>query len=184
VTLAGTDHLTADFSANNIGGRIEGGYRFAIPGVLGLPGRYGFTPYAAGQVQTFRTPSYSESAASGSSIFALAYSARTTTTIRTELGSWFDWTIPVDYGTSLTLRTRAAWAHDNWSDPSIAATFQSLPGSGFTVFGAAPGRDFLLSSAGAEINFKNGFSLAAWFDGEFAEHAQKYAGTGKLRYTW
>jgi uncharacterized protein with beta-barrel porin domain len=184
VTLAGTDHLTADFSANNIGGRIEGGYRFAIPGVLGLPGRYGFTPYAAGQVQTFRTPSYSESAASGSSIFALAYSARTTTTIRTELGSWFDWTIPVDYGTSLTLRTRAAWAHDNWSDPSIAATFQSLPGSGFTVFGAAPGHDFLLSSAGAEINFKNGFSLAAWFDGEFAEHAQKYAGTGKLRYTW
>jgi uncharacterized protein with beta-barrel porin domain len=184
VTLAGTDHLTADFSANNIGGRIEGGYRFAIPGVLGLPGQYGFTPYAAGQVQAFHTPSYSESAASGSSIFALAYSARTTTTIRTELGTWFDWTIPVDYGTSLTLRTRAAWAHDNWSDPSIAATFQSLPGSGFTVFGAAPAHDSLLSSAGAEIDFKNGFSLAAWFDGEFADHSQKYAGTGKLRYRW
>ena len=34
VTAPGTDHLTADFSANNVGGRIEGGYRFAIPGVL------------------------------------------------------------------------------------------------------------------------------------------------------
>ena len=89
VTVAGTDHLTADFSANNVGGRIEGGYRFAIPGALGWPGQYGFTPYAAGQVQAFRTPSYSESAVSGSSIFALAYDARTTTTTRTELGAWF-----------------------------------------------------------------------------------------------
>jgi uncharacterized protein with beta-barrel porin domain len=32
LTVAGIDHLTADFSANNVGGRIEGGYRFAIPG--------------------------------------------------------------------------------------------------------------------------------------------------------
>jgi uncharacterized protein with beta-barrel porin domain len=94
VTLVGTDHLTADFSANNVGGRVEGGYRFALPGMLGLAGRYGFTPYAAAQAQAFRTPSYSESAASGSSIFALAYNARTTTTARSELGGWFDWRIP------------------------------------------------------------------------------------------
>jgi len=41
VTVVGTDHLTANFSANNVGGRIEGGYRFAIPGMVGWPGRYG-----------------------------------------------------------------------------------------------------------------------------------------------
>jgi outer membrane autotransporter protein len=184
VTVTGIDHLTADFSANNVGGRIEGGYRFAIPGVLGWPGRYGVTPYAAGQVQTFRTPSFSESAASGSSIFALAFDARTTTTARTELGAWFDWSTPVDYGTTLVLRTRAAWAHDFWSAPNITAMFEALPGSSFTVTGAAPASDLLLASAGAEIWFRNGFSLAAWFDGEFAEHSQKYAGTGRLRYTW
>jgi uncharacterized protein with beta-barrel porin domain len=184
VTLAGTDHLAADFSANNVGGRIEGGYRFALPGVLGWPARYGVTPYAAGQVQTFRAPSYSESAASGSSVFALAYNARTTTTARTEVGAWFDWTIPTGYGTTLALRTRAAWAHDYWSAPNITAMFEALPGSSFTVTGAAPASDLLLASAGAEIGLGNGFSLAAWFDGEFAEHSQKYAGTGRLRYTW
>ena len=70
VTVAGIDHLTAGFSANNVGGRIEGGYRFAIPGFYGWPG-FGFTPYAALQVQAFRTPSYSEIAASGSPTFAL-----------------------------------------------------------------------------------------------------------------
>jgi uncharacterized protein with beta-barrel porin domain len=183
LTVAGTDDLTAQFSANNVGGRIEGGYRFAIPGVFSLPG-FGFTPYAAFQAQAFRTPSYSEIAASGSSAFALAYSAQTTTTTRTELGAWFDRTIALDNGAVLALRSRNAWAHDHWSDPSITATFQSLPGSSFTVFGAAPARDSWLSSAGAEIGFRNGISLAAWFDSELAKRSQTYTGTARLRYTW
>jgi hypothetical protein len=42
----------------------------------------------------------------------------------------------------------------------------------------------LQDAAGAEMLFRNGFSLAARFDGEFAEGTQKYAGTGRLRYTW
>lgn len=180
-----SDHLTADFSAYNIGGRIEGGYRFALPGAMDWPGRYGLTPYAAGQVQVFHTPSYSEIAVSGSSAFALTYDARTTTTLRTELGAWLDWSSSIDHHTALVLRTRAAWAHDEWSSPSINARFQSLPGSAsFTVVGAEPASDLLLVSAGAEFLFRNGFSIAARFDGEFAEGSRKYAGTGRLRYTW
>jgi uncharacterized protein with beta-barrel porin domain len=183
VTLAGTDHLAAQFDANNIGGRLEGGYRFAIPS-LGWPGRSGLTPYAAVQVQSFRTPSYSETALSGASVFALSYNARTITTTRTELGTWLDWSIPVDYGTTLTLRGRAAWAHDNWSAPNITAGFQALPGSTFVVTGAAPATDLLLASAGVEIWFRNGFSLGARFNGEFAENSRTYSGMGLLRYTW
>jgi outer membrane autotransporter protein len=183
LTVAGIDHLAADFSAQNVGGRIEGGYRFAIPGAFNLPG-FGFTPYAAAQVQTFRTPSYSEIAPSGASTFALAYNARTTTATRTELGAWFDRTVAIDNDTKLSLRTRAAWAHDHWSNPSITAAFLSLPGSSFTVFGAAPAHDSLLSSGVAEISFRNGISLAGRFDSEFARHSQIYAGTARLRYTW
>jgi uncharacterized protein with beta-barrel porin domain len=183
VTVAGTDHLAADFDANNIGGRLEGGYRFAVPSV-NWPGQYGFTPYAAAQVQSFRTPSYSETALSGSSIFALSYDARTITTTRTELGTWLDWSIPVDYGTRLSLLGRAAWAHDFWSAPDITAGFLALPGSSFVVTGAAPATDLLLASAGVEVGFRNGFLVGARFDGEFAEHSQKYSGMGRLRYTW
>jgi uncharacterized protein with beta-barrel porin domain len=183
VTVAGTDHLAANFDANEIGGRLEGGYRFAIPS-LGWPGWSGLTPYAAVQVQSFRTPSYSETALSGASVFALSYNARTITTTRTELGSWLDWSIPVDYGTTLSLRGRAAWAHDEWSAPNITAGFQALPGSIFVVTGAAPATDLLLASAGVEIGFRNGFSVGARFDGEFAENSRKYAGMGRVRYTW
>mgnify|MGYP000884394253 CR=1 FL=1 len=47
------DHLTASFNAQNYGGRIEGGWRFAT--VLG-----GVAPYAAVQAQAFHTPAYNE----------------------------------------------------------------------------------------------------------------------------
>lgn len=184
LTVAGTDHLTAEFSAHSVGGRIEGGYRFIIPGILGMPGVYGVTPYAAGQVQSFRTPSYSEGAAFGSPIFALAYEARTITTIRSELGAWFDWSTRIDDGAALTLRTRAAWAHDQGSDPSINASFVALPGSRFTEFGAAPARDSVLASASAEISFSNRISLAGKFDSELANRSQTFIGTARLRYTW
>lgn len=184
VTVAGTDHLTADFSANNIAGRIEGGYRFAVPDAFGLLPGLGVTPYAAFQMQAFRTPSYSETAASGSSAFALDYDAHTTTTFRTELGAWFDERIVLDHDAVLTLRSRAAWAYDYWRDYNMTATFQQLPGSTFTVLGAAPMRDSLLASAGAEISFRNGISIAGLFDGDFAENSRMYSGFVRLRYSW
>lgn len=179
----GGDRLTADFSANNVGGRIEAGYRFVMPSMFGLP-RYGFTPYAALQVQAFYMPSYSESSFSGPSVFALDYAARTTNALRTELGAWFDWTTPLDNGMKLTLLTRAAWAHDEVSDPTVLALFQTLPGSNFTVIGAGTAPNSALFSAAAWLAFGRGLALGARFDGEFAERSQTYAGMGMLRYAW
>jgi outer membrane autotransporter protein len=183
VTVVGTDNLTADFSATNFGGRVEGGYRFAIPDMSGFQ-EYGITPYAAGQVQSYHTPSYSEAAASGSSIFALDYNERNITTIRSELGARFDWSAPISADSLLTLRGRAAWAHDNWSEPNMTAMFQTMPGPLFTVYGAFPARDLLLASAGAEVRYANGISFAMSFDSEFADQSQNYGGTGRLRYVW
>lgn len=183
LTVAGIDHLAANFSANSFGGRIEGGYRFAIPGAFDLPG-FGFTPYAAFQMQAFHTPSYSEFAVSGASTFALNYNAHTTTITRTELGAWLDRPVLLSDGAVLSLRSRAAWAHDEWSDPGMTASFQSLAGSSFTVVGATPVHDSLLTSAVAEISFRNGISLAGKFDSELAPRSQTYVGTARLRYIW
>jgi uncharacterized protein with beta-barrel porin domain len=182
VTVAGSDGLTAGFDANDIGGRIEGGYRFAIPDIFSMP-RLGFIPYAAFQMQAFYTPSYGE-IASGSSQFALSYNAQTTTVTRTELGAWFDNNIVLDNGALLTLRDRVAWAYDNWSNYSMTAAFEQLPGSSFTVIGATPTRDSLLASASAEIAYSNGVSLAGLFNTELAEDSRTYSGFIRLRYTW
>jgi uncharacterized protein with beta-barrel porin domain len=183
VTVSGTDNLTADFNATNLGGRVEGGYRFVVADLSGFQ-EYGITPYAAGQVQSYRTPSYSEAAASGSSIYALDYDERKITTIRSELGARFDWSAPIDANSLLMLRGRAAWAHDNWSEPNMNAMFQAMPGPLFTVYGALPARDLLLATVGAEVRYGNGISFAVSFDSEFAEQSLNFGGTGRLRYVW
>jgi uncharacterized protein with beta-barrel porin domain len=86
--------------------------------------------------------------------------------------------------TPLILRARLAWAHDWVSNPALNATFESLPGTGFTVFGAPIPHDSALTSASAQVFFTPRWSLTAKFDGEFAGDAQTYAGSGTLRYMW
>ncbi|MEI6367913.1 MAG: autotransporter domain-containing protein [Planctomycetota bacterium] len=95
VTVAGSDHLRANFIAESIGGRLESGYRFDTKPV-------GATPYVALQVQNFWTPSYTETAVSGSNAFLLSYNAQSTTAIRTELGIWLDKMIALDRGNELS----------------------------------------------------------------------------------
>ena len=84
----------------------------------------------------------------------------------------------------IILRQRVAWAHDWVSNPALTAAFQALPATSFIVNGAAPPKNLLLASAGAELHLSPRVSLAAKFDGEFASRAQSYAGTATLRYAW
>jgi outer membrane autotransporter protein len=177
VTVSGSDKLAARFDAHSFGGRVEAGNRFASRWV-------DVTPYAALQMQSFRTPSYSESAVSGSNTFALSYEARSTTSTRTELGAWFDHTIALDRGHALALRSRAAWAYDRSSNSSTRAVFQTLPGSNFTVNGGENAPNSLLASIAAELRLINRWSVGARFDGELASRSQTYAGTGTVRYAW
>ena len=179
VAAAGSDQLRAEFDANSYSGRIEGGYRFVAPWTGGV----GITPYAAGQFTTFDLPSYAEQVLSGAGSFALAYGAKDVTDARSELGFRTDKSFLVRDGI-LTLRTRFAWAHDYDPDRSIAATFQALPGASFVVNGAAQAADSALTTASVEMKWKNGWSAAATFEGEFSDVTSSYAGKGVVRYVW
>jgi uncharacterized protein with beta-barrel porin domain len=177
VTIAGLDHLRAEFNANTYSGRIEGGYRFVAP-VLG-----GITPYAAGQFVTFDLPAYAETVVSGAPNFALNYGAQSVTDSRSELGIRTDKSFAVQNGI-LTLRSRIAWAHDFDPDRAIGATFQTLPGASFVVNGAAQASDSALTTGSVEMKWRNGWSAAATFEGEFSNVTQSYAGKGVVRYIW
>jgi outer membrane autotransporter protein len=177
VTIAGTDRLEADFNATSFGGRLEGGYRY---GSVNL----GLTPYAAVQVQGIHTPSYTEVATSGSNQFALAYTAQSTSDIRSELGFWADTRHTLSNGALVTLRGRAAWVHDYNHGSRIQAAFQTLPGTSFVVDGAAAPRDAALTSAVAELRFASGWTLIAKADGEFSDRSHTLAGTGTVRMIW
>ena len=170
----GTDsHFSSDFDAHNVAGHIEAGYRFGW-----------VVPYAALRAQAYFTPSYDEDTESGVSTYALSYDENTTTVIRTELGARVEHTIALSEETALSLRGRAAWAHDTWSDTDVDAEFQDPPGLAFTVEGAEPAENLLLLSAGAELAFANGISVGLAVDTELAEESQTYTGTGRVRYRW
>ena len=133
VTIAGVDRLRAQFNANAFSDRVEGGYRFVTPWT-------GVTPYAAAQFTTFDLPGYAEQVLSGANSFALAYAAKSVTASRSELGIRSDKSFAMQ-DSILTLRGRAAWAHDYNNDRNIGATFQRLPGASFVVNGAAQASD-------------------------------------------
>jgi autotransporter-associated beta strand protein len=176
VTIAGIDQLRAAFNANAYSGRLEGGYRFATPWM-------GVTPYAAGQFTTYSLPAYAEQALSGASTFALNYAAKDVTASRSELGVRTDRSFAVTNGI-LTLRGRFAWAHDFDTDRNVTALFQTLPGASFVVNGAAQAHDSALTTASAEMKWRNGISLAGTFEGQFSDVTNSYAGKGVVRYSW
>jgi autotransporter-associated beta strand protein/YVTN family beta-propeller protein len=176
VAIAGIDQLRAKFNANAWSGRVESGYRFVTQDI-------GFTPYAAGQFTAFELPNYAEGVVSGANTFALAYAAKSVTATRSELGLRTDKSFAMQ-DSIFTLRGRVAWAHDFNPDRSIAATFQTLPGASFVVNGAAQAGDAALTTASAEMKWRNGWSVVATAEGELSNVTRSYAGKGAVRYAW
>ena len=143
----------------------------------------GITPYAAGQFTTYSLPAYAEQVLAGAGTFALNYAAKDVTASRTELGVRTDRSFAMSNGI-LTLRGRAAWAHDFNTDRNVTALFQTLPGAAFVVNGAAQARDSALATASIEMKWLNGFSVAGTFEGQFSNVTNSYAGKGVVRYAW
>lgn len=161
--------LSGRFASQTYGGRIEGGYRLATQAG-------GLTPYAAFQAMDFDAHAYSEQNCCGDG-FGLAYAGRTASDIRSEFGARFDQVVAVQPEASVTLRARAAWIHNWVSDPTVGATFETLPGAGFNVVGAIPAKNAALLSGVAEMRLTRGATIGAKFDSELASTAHAYAGT-------
>jgi autotransporter-associated beta strand protein len=176
VALAGLDQLQGRFKADTFSARFEGGYRFTTPLI-------GITPYAAAQVTNFNLPNYSEVSLNGGGLFALNYASQSLTDTRSELGLRTDKSYAMQNGV-LTLRGRAAWAHDYNPNRAVTALFQTLPGTSFVVNGARVDADSALVSGSAEMKWLSGFSIAGTFDGEFSGNVTSYSGKGVFKYSW
>ncbi len=179
VTIVNADRLRANFTAHAFSARVEAGHR----SVLSWLGGAGLTPYAAGQMTNIDLPAYAETLVSGSDNFTLAYTGRNVTATRSELGLRTDKSFAFDQAL-LTLRGRAAWAHDFNRDRIAQASFQALPGASFVVNGASMASDAALASASAELLLAGGLSLALSYEGEFSQVTRSHAGKGVVRFTW
>src|SRR5262245_26246940 len=135
-------------------------FSFLGPGATAESGK----DRGSGTISTSGWPQTSETDTNGGG-FALAYDSRTATNTRRELGTRFDRLLLVNPDAVLALRGRVAWAHDWVNDPILAAVFQTLPGSNFTVDGATAAKNSALASAGVELRLANGVTLLGKFDG-------------------
>lgn len=136
------------------------------------------------EAQHFDAPAYSETAASGSSPYALDYAANNVTNAQAELGASADETFKLSRHTDFYLYGRAAWSHAFEREASAQATFQSLPDFEFLVRGVTPGPDAALLTFEAELAGHNGLSIGLKFNGSVSQSSTAYFGMAGLDYTW
>ncbi|MCZ0734606.1 autotransporter domain-containing protein [Phreatobacter sp. AB_2022a] len=177
VDLAGPEVYRSRLTAHTFGGRLEAGWRFGWQG-------FGLTPYGAVEVIGYSAPRYSEATRPAGGVFGLDFAARSHTTARTELGIRLDGKTQLAEGTDLIAYGRLAWAYQPTTQRSVEASFQSLPNSAFTVFGARPSMHTALAAAGAELRFASGLSLTSSMEAELGERHQAIRGTLGLRKVW
>jgi uncharacterized protein with beta-barrel porin domain len=176
--FGGSDRLNPASLANAYSSRIEGGYRFALPGIG--PGM-GIAPYAAGQITGVQLPS--DAALTLANPFASPASTNSVTDRTSELGFRTDKSFALQDG-ALTLRGRFAWVHDFNPERSTLAMLQMPPGLGLALNGTAQAADAALTTATAELRLSTGWLAALTFQSEVSSTARSYAGKGFVRYVW
>ncbi|QCI67101.1 autotransporter domain-containing protein [Phreatobacter stygius] len=173
-----SETYTSSPVGHTLGGRIEAGRRFGTRALA-------WTPYAAVEAIGYSASAYSEGfAAPATGIFALTYGARTSGTLRTELGLRLDSLTPLAPGADLLTFGRLAYGYQAGTQRSIDAAFQTLAGSGFAVFGARASTHTMLASFGAEARLAGGMRATASLDGELGDRHRSIRANLGLRHSW
>ncbi|QCI63068.1 autotransporter outer membrane beta-barrel domain-containing protein [Phreatobacter stygius] len=164
--------------AHTFGGRIEAGRRFGTRA-------FAWTPYAALEAIGYSASGYREGfAAPATGVFALTYGARTTGTVRTELGLRADSLTPLAPGADLLTFGRLAYGYQANTQRSVDAAFQTLANSGFAVFGARASTHTALATLGIEARFAGGMRVSASLDGELGDRHRSVRANLGLRHSW
>lgn len=143
-----------------------------------------FTPFIGLRAKSFRTQASSETAASGSSSYALRYEEDTTTSLRTELGISMLWPVdPVVSGTPV-FGLRAAWTHELASNEPGTRSFLTIPGAAFPASGVTRDRDSLILAASVGIGASNGFYVDGGLNAEYSRNSKDLGGSLTVGYRW
>lgn len=174
--LAGTD--TGNFAASVYTGRIEAGYMVATPFAE-------VTPFAAFEPAWISLPNFDETAgATGSPLFALAYSGRTAASLPTSLGVQLDRTALLANGWTLAPYLRVAWVHEFDGTRSLTANLLSAPGAGFSLSGTPAPEDSALLTGSLKLTRAGMVSLYANITTDLSPHGQSAAANLTLALNW
>ena len=178
LTVAGTDVLTGKVHAQELGGRVEGGYHVSLDNQSRL------TPYLAGSLQNIVTPAYAEGVQSGTSSFALSYLAQNNTLSHTEAGAHLDRSFQLDDDTNLTAQYTIGWSHQLDYSPVSSVSFQSLSGSSFKLNGIKPANDTAVLGLNLQAQKAKGLSYGVRVDSQIGPGTTIIEAAGNVAYRW
>jgi len=172
---------TGAFDGHQYGGRVEGGWRFAID-------QHTLTPFAGMTVQALSQSGYSETSRDTTTgapgVLGVTVQGQTTTSVRSVLGLQFETAIGAADSAVLKPRLRLGWGHEFNTNRSATVALSLLPGAPFQVSGARPTADSMVVGAGLELELGRMLRVYGQFDGDFAGNARGFSGTGGLRLIW
>jgi outer membrane autotransporter protein len=169
------------FDGHQYGGRVEGGWRFAID-------QHVLTPFAGLTVQALSQSGYSETSRDTTTgapgLLGVTAQGQTTTSVRSVLGLQLETAIGEADSAVLKPRLKLGWGHEFNTNRSATVALSLLPGAPFQVTGAQPDADSLVVGAGLEIELGHMLRVYGQFDGDFAGNARGFSGTGGVRLIW
>lgn len=176
-----TELARASFTSNLVGGRVEIARPCAFAGL-------NVTPFAAIQPATLwqraRTETSVVFGTNTPGMLGLSYAPVSVTSLPTFLGVQLDTSFDLGGGRILTPVARLAWVHEFRPDRSQDATFLSIPGPNFTVFGPRAASDAAQLDAGLQLALNSSAVLQANFSSELSGASSRYSGSGALRVAW
>ncbi len=169
------------FDGHQYGGRVEGGWRFAID-------QHTVTPFAGLTVQALSQSGYSETSRDTTTgnpgLLGVTVQGQTTTSVRSVLGLQFETAIGAVDSAVVKPRLRLGWGHEFNTNRSATVALSLLPGAPFQVTGTQPNADSLVVGAGLELELGRMLRVYGQFDGDFSGNARGFSGTGGIKLIW
>lgn len=178
--IGATEYAKGSFGSDQLGGRLEFGWRHALQG-------YTLTPFAAVEPAVLWQQGYSETSTTGTGapgILGLAYQSNRVTSFPAFLGVQVDGRYALEGGHTLSPFARVSWVHEFETARDIRASFSTLPGGSFVAEGARASENALRLEAGATLSLSDKASLFASVNGEWSNTTSSVAGMGGLRLGW
>lgn len=180
-TGAMSEVASGAFDGQQYGGRVEGGWRFALD-------QHTLTPFAGLTVQALSQSGYSETSRDTTTgapgLLGVTVQGQTTTSVRSVLGLQFETAIGAADSAVVRPRLRLGWGHEFNTNRSATVALSLLPGAPFQVTGAQPDVDSLVIGAGVELELGRMLRVYGQFDGDFTGNARGFSGTGGVKLIW
>ena len=139
------------------------------------------TPFAGIDLARFRFGSFTEES---NGILGLTFDSSMATSVVSSLGVQFDTRVALSNGQRLTPFARVAWAHEFDPDRGVDSRLTLSPAVAFSLDDVFAASDVARVDAGLMLDLTDYAGVFAYFNGEFGDNSQSYAGNGGVKISW